>query len=355
MSPVVLFKYIVSPGDKDNENLVLCSLTSNKTQKGKGSNSLAASFMKDSGSAKVEQAQAPNFSLQEGNTLEYSLPLVQNTQGSNISLLNCTLPQAQSDSKSECTAIERTAAGETEDSLSISFTQDSEGNRVLAHRNAVDSVSGRVSVANGKTSRKRVCHWIEEGHLCSKRGRMRVGLKPEHLMKQGRKRWKNLSPAGISFMDFPEAENVCPALKGNEDQQTNCSVPKGQKAKAEPLRESQNFASFWTNCYNKVSSAEEPGDNKSSPTKQLFTQDSEGYRVISHQHFYENVSSQKKYPQDKPNFVDKGTTPISVGCFRVYSSGAWDRTPVATNIDEPESCYDSLFTEDSEGNRIIKH
>ncbi|XP_067389924.1 aurora kinase A- and ninein-interacting protein [Emydura macquarii macquarii] len=357
------FFSIQPTGEKDDEeNLKPYSLMSDKTHKGKDSDSLAASSMKNSGATKLEEAQAPTCSPQEDNIQEGSLLLVQNTQGMNISLLNCTLPQAQSNSRSECTAIARTSAGETEDSLSINFTQDSEGNRVLAHRNAADSVTGRVSVANGIISRTRESYGIgeEEGHLCSERGKTRVGLKPKHLMKQGKRTRKNLPPAGISFMDFPEVENICPVPKGNEGQQTNCPVFQGRTAKAEPLRDSsQNCAGFWTrNCYNMAGSAEEQGDSKSSPTTQLFTQDSEGYRVISHQHFYERVFLQRKNNlQDKPNSVPKVTSPTSVGCSRVYS-GAWDKTPLVTtamNLCEPESNYDSLFTEDSEGNRIIKH
>ncbi|XP_053867502.1 aurora kinase A and ninein-interacting protein isoform X1 [Malaclemys terrapin pileata] len=355
------FFSIQPTGEKDDEeNLKTHPLMSNK---GKGSDFLAASSMKSSGAAKLEEAQAPTLSPQEDNIQECSQLLVQNTQGLNIPLLNYTFPQAQSNSRSECTAIARTSAGETEDFLSINFTQDSEENRVLAHRNSDDSFTGRISVANGIISRKRESYFIgeKEGHLCSERGRTRVGLKPTHL-KQGRRRCKNLPPGGISFMDVSEVENVCPAPKGNEGQQTNYPLSQGRTTKAELLRDSsQNFAAFWTrNCHNMAGSEEEQGPSESSPTTQLFTQDSEGHRVISHQHFYKSVRSplQKKYLQDKTNFVQRVPSPPSVDCFKVYSSGARDRTPLATtamNLCEPESCYDLLFTEDSEGNRIIKH
>ncbi|XP_065277590.1 aurora kinase A- and ninein-interacting protein [Emys orbicularis] len=356
------FFSIQPTGDEDDEeNLKTYPLMSNK---GKGSDFLAASSMKSFGAAKLEEAQAPTLSPQEDNIKECSQLLVQNTQGLNIPPLNYTFPQAQSNSRSECTAIARTSAGETEDFLSINFTQDSEGNRVLAHRNSADSFTGRISVANGIISRKRESYFIgeKEGHLCSERGRTRVGLKPTHLKKQGKRRCKNLPPGGISFMDLSEVENVSPAPKGNEGQQTNCPLSQGRTTKAELLRDSsQNFAGFWTrNCHNMAGSAEEQGASASSPTTQLFTQDSEGYRVISHQRFYESVRSplQKKYLQDKTNFVHRVPSPPSVDCFKVYSSGAWDRTPLTTtamNLCEPESCYDLLFTEDSEGNRIIKH
>ncbi|KAG6931302.1 aurora kinase A and ninein-interacting protein [Chelydra serpentina] len=350
------FFSIQPTGKKDDEeNLKPYPLLSNKTHKGKGSDFLAASI-KNTGAAKLEEAQAPTLSPQEDNVQEHSQPLVQNTQGLNSPLLNYTFPQAQSNSRSECTAIARTSASETEDSLSINFTQDSEGNRVLAHRNSADSFTGRISVANGIISRKRE----SEGHLCSERGRTRVGLKSKHLMKQGRRRCENLPPGGISFMDFSEIENICPAPKGNEGQQTNYLLSQGQTTKADLLRDSsQNVAGFWTrNCHSMAGSADEQGASN-SPT-QLFTQDSEGYRVISHQCFYESVRSplQKKYLQDKTNFGHKVPSPPSVGCLKVYSSGAWDRTPSATtamNLCEPESCYDLLFTEDSEGNRTIKH
>nr|XP_032658817.1 aurora kinase A and ninein-interacting protein-like [Chelonoidis abingdonii] len=332
------------------------------SNKGKGLDFLAASSMKNSEAAKLEEAQAPILSPQEDNIQECNQPLVQNTQGLTIPLPNYTFPQAQSNSRSECTALARTSADETEDSFSINFTQDSEGNRVLAHKNSADSFIGRISVANGRISRKRMSYFIgeKEGHLCCKRGRTGVGLKPKHLMK-GRRRCKNLPLGGISFMDFSRVENVCPVPKDNKGQQTNWPLSQGRTTKAEFLRDSQNFPGFWTrNCHNMAGSAEEQGGSKSSPTTQLFTQDSEGYRVISHQHVYESIRSplQRKYLQDKTNFVHRGLSPPSVGCSKVYSSGAQDRTPLATtavNLSEPESCYDLLFTEDSEGNRIIKH
>ncbi|CAM4656194.1 unnamed protein product [Lepidochelys olivacea] len=359
------FFSIQPTGEKDDEeNLKPYPLMSNKTHLGKGSDFLAASSMKNSGAAKLEEVQAPTLSPQEDNIQECSQLLVQNTQGLSIPLVNYNFPQAQANGRSERTAIARTSAGETEDSVSINFTQDSEGNRVLAHRNSADSFTGSVSVANGIISSKSESYWVgeKEAHLCSKRGITRVGLKPKHLMKVGRRRCKNLPPRGISFMDFSEVENISPVPKGNEGQQTNCPLSQGQKAKTELLRDSsQNFADFWTrNSHNMAGSAGEQGDSKSSPTTQLFTQDSEGYRVISHQCFYENVRSplQKKYLQDKTNFVQRVPSPPSVDCFKVYSSGVLDRTPLATtaiNLCEPESCYDLLFTEDSEGNRIIKH
>uniref|UniRef100_A0A8C4YV63 Aurora kinase A and ninein-interacting protein n=2 Tax=Gopherus evgoodei TaxID=1825980 RepID=A0A8C4YV63_9SAUR len=347
------FFSIQPTGEKDEENLKTHPLMSNK---GKGSDFLAASSMKNSEAAKLEEAQAPILSPQEDNIQECSQLLVQNAQGLTIPLPNYTFPQTESNSRSECTALARTSADETEDFFSINFTQDSEGNRVLAHRSSADSFTGRIS-------RKRMSYFIgeKEGHLCCKRERTGVGLKPKHLMK-GRRRCKNLPPGGISFMDFSGVENVCPVPKDNEGQQTNWPLSQGQTTKAEFLRDSsQNFPGFWTrNCHNMAGSAEEQGTSKSSPTTQLFTQDSEGYRVISHQHFSESIRSplQKKYLQDKTNFDHRVLSPPSVGCFKVYSSGAQDRTPLATtavNLSEPESCYDLLFTEDSEGNRIIKH
>lgn len=327
----------------------------NTTLKGKGSDSLA---VKNCVPPKLVAVQDPTLSPQEANIQECSQPLVQHTQEWNIPLLN----EAQCNSTKECTAIARISAGETEDSTPINFTQDSEGNRVLAHKNAADSFPGRVSVVHGIISRKRESYWTgeKEGLLCSKSGRTRMGLKPKHVMKQGGK-CKNPPFSGISCVDFSDIENINPAPKRKKGQQTTRPLPQGQTAKAELLRDSQNCAGFWTrNYYNMAGSAEEQGGSKNSPATQLFTQDSEGHRIISHQHFDKNVRSplQKKCLQDKTNSVHWATSPPTATCFKVYSSGASARTPLATtamNSCEPDLCYDLLFTEDSEGNRMIKH
>ncbi|XP_074832567.1 aurora kinase A- and ninein-interacting protein isoform X2 [Carettochelys insculpta] len=353
----------IQPAGENDDNIKPYPFMSNNTHKGKCSDSLAPSSAKNCRAAKLKEVQAPTLNPQETNIQECSHTLEQNTQDLNTSLLNYTLPQVQSNSRHEYTALVRTSAGETENYLPINFTQDSEGNRVLAHKNSADSFTGSVSVANGISSQERENSWIgeKEGHLCSQRERTRVGLKPKHLMTQGKRRCKKLSCDKKSFTDLSDIENINPAAKVNEDQQTNCPLHQWRTPKAELLKDSQNVSGSWTkNYYTTAGSADEQGDSKSTPTTQLFTQDSEGYRVISHRHFHESIRSplQMKHLQDKTNSVHDMTSTLLADCFNGYSSGIWDRTPVAStamNLGEPDSSCDLLFTEDSEGNRMIKH
>ncbi|XP_048356619.1 aurora kinase A and ninein-interacting protein [Sphaerodactylus townsendi] len=97
-----------------------------------------------------------------------------------------------------------------------------------------------------------------------------------------------------------------------------------------------------------------PENSQSGCTSSLFSQDSEGHRVISH-HFSgerEKLCLLKQPLWDKSN---RGTSPVYRDCFRTcFPKESGPQLPAGAEI-QLESCYDLLFTEDSEGNRVIKH
>ncbi|XP_054855948.1 aurora kinase A and ninein-interacting protein-like [Eublepharis macularius] len=92
----------------------------------------------------------------------------------------------------------------------------------------------------------------------------------------------------------------------------------------------------------------------------LFSQDSEGHRVISHRFSGEQrkLCLPKQPLQDKSN---QGASPAYRDCFGACFP-AQSGLQLAAGMNLPaqaenrlKSCYDLLFTEDSEGNRVIKH
>nr|XP_034974642.1 aurora kinase A and ninein-interacting protein [Zootoca vivipara] len=92
----------------------------------------------------------------------------------------------------------------------------------------------------------------------------------------------------------------------------------------------------------------------------MFTQDSEGHKVISHLPVQgrSKTSLQKKLLCNESNSI---MSPSYHGCLRARCSAErgthlspGGSVSVLTDSSE-KSCYDLLFTEDSEGNRVIKH
>ncbi|XP_042295190.1 aurora kinase A and ninein-interacting protein [Sceloporus undulatus] len=90
-------------------------------------------------------------------------------------------------------------------------------------------------------------------------------------------------------------------------------------------------------------------------TNSLFTQDSEGHKVISHRFFREQT------PLSQQGKSSSGVSPSHKNCFgacypverRPHVSPGRSLSVLA-DISQ-KSCYDLLFTEDSEGNKVLKH
>ncbi|XP_033925194.1 uncharacterized protein [Melopsittacus undulatus] len=121
-------------------------------------------------------------------------------------------------------------------------------------------------------------------------------------------------------------ENTNPAVRSGRIQAPGFHPAPQGPGRVWPLREhSQNTA---------AASAQVGWD---SPCRELFTQDSEGNRVIAH---WEVPSPCRQLPCSP-----------SKGCSSSAAGWGWSRG----GEQEPELCYELLFTQDSEGGRVIKH
>uniref|UniRef100_A0A8C6ZL31 Uncharacterized protein n=1 Tax=Nothoprocta perdicaria TaxID=30464 RepID=A0A8C6ZL31_NOTPE len=311
---------------KDKENYRLSPLVLNKEHKEKGV-SLAASPAKIVMFPETEEAQRPPFRAEDKKgriTVEH--PLISQT------FLPDSLPEAEPLSRSE------TSCGEKEDFV-LNFTQDSEGNRILAHRNAADLFAGETASTGKVTSRKTTASCINkgEGHPEEEEG---LDFQPGHGANQSKKPHQQCSNENTSFLvDFSETENTDPTMKRVRSWVAGCYSPPNRAVRAQPLRErSQNAAR----------AAKQEGGSESSlssPLKQLFTQDSEGNTVISH-----------KCQKATSPLKDKHSTRRRL-INSPYKDSFGDRTNNRSKLEEPqlEVCYDLLFTQDSQGNRVIKH
>ncbi|XP_062818871.1 aurora kinase A- and ninein-interacting protein [Anolis carolinensis] len=94
--------------------------------------------------------------------------------------------------------------------------------------------------------------------------------------------------------------------------------------------------------------------NSEDATRPLFTQDSDGHKVISHRRFREpsQLSFQRKSQRGKSGSGESQSPKDRFGAC--YSVEKRPHIPVVANISQ-QPCYDLLFTEDSEGNKVIKH
>ncbi|XP_058051896.1 aurora kinase A and ninein-interacting protein-like [Ahaetulla prasina] len=145
---------------------------------------------------------------------------------------------------------------------------------------------------------------------------------------------------GATFVDSSDSENMDPELEEN-------------------LPEAAYLDFNQTGSCRKYTSYE---NSSLVSTQRLFTQDSEGCRVILHRP--EGEGSQPSLP--KALWWGKRTPVRSAfnnrSCFR--DGWAGDRRPPGSlgrrgvpplTEHSEKSCYDLLFTEDSEGNKVIKH
>ncbi|XP_071624206.1 aurora kinase A- and ninein-interacting protein isoform X1 [Heliangelus exortis] len=167
-----------------------------------------------------------------------------------------------------------------EDSCSFSFTQDSTGNRIIAHRSA-------------------------------------------------RNQEKPPQSSGVnSLIDFTAPEDINPAAVRDLPRPPGFSSSPQGPTGAQPLREHNGNAGSG-------------GQGRGSPCRQLFTQDSEGNRVIAHP--WHSLPSPGKAWSSSSQQPPRSPT---VGCSRSLSKAGEQ---------EAEVGYEFLFTQDSEGNRVIKH
>ncbi|KAM6115941.1 aurora kinase A- and ninein-interacting protein [Phoenicopterus ruber ruber] len=312
--------------EKDKENARPSPFIPNKDCKEKGV-SLAASPVKILALPRLEEAQKRSFGAEEETVQAPPQRRAQKAPASPSPFPASSLSEAESHSQSEASWV----AGE--DRWCFSFTQDSEGNRIIAHRNAADLLAGETVSASGSGVNK------QEGRLHPEEAETGLDFQPRLGANQRKKPhpWSSVN----SLMDFSETENISPAVMRDSARAAGfCSSPK-RPAGAEPLRErSQNAG---------AGSAGEGWGRRtglSSPCRQLFTQDLEGNRVIAHP--CRNVPSPRRHEGGAGG--QPPCSPCEGGC-----GDAAGRSGSRPGEQRSDVCYDLLFTQDSEGNRVIKH
>ncbi|KAM8796007.1 aurora kinase A- and ninein-interacting protein [Eudromia elegans] len=312
---------------EDKENYRLSPLVLNKEYKEK-STWLAASPVKMLVFPEIEEAQKPPFRAEDEKGQIPPQHLVPEARLSQP-FVPGSVPEAEPPSTSEA------SCGKEEDFV-LDFTQDSEGNRILAHRNAAHLFAGETTSASKVTSRKTADSWInKEGHPEEKEG---FDFQPGHGAKHSEEADQRSSNENTTA-DFSETENIDPAIQRDMSWAASFYLSPKRTARAQPLRElSQNVAPAAKREWGSESSL-------GSPSKHLFTQDSEGNLVISHK--CQKVTSPLKDRHSPRRRLINSP----------YKDCSRDNTNNLSKLEEHwlEMCYDSLFTQDSQGNKVIKH
>ncbi|XP_042649550.1 membrane progestin receptor alpha isoform X3 [Tyto alba] len=302
--------------EKDKENFRPSPFIPNKGCKGKGVSS-AAFPVKILALPQMEEAWKESFRV---GALVQVTPRrrAREAPASPTPLPDSRSLQAASHGQSEA------SGGAGEDWCCFSFTQDSEGSRDITHRTEPDFLAGETVSASGSV--RSACGVSEqEGPLRPEtRLRLQPGLGANQREKPRRSGRVN------SLIDFSETENINPTLTRASPWAAGlCSSPE-RAAGAQPP------------------SSAEGGDGQggaSSPCRQLFTQDSEGNRVIAHRCC--------NAPTARGAGGCSGRRLLSspcTGCARA-AARSWSEA----GQQRLDKCYESLFTQDSEGNRVIKH
>ncbi|KAM9267925.1 aurora kinase A- and ninein-interacting protein [Morus bassanus] len=317
--------------EKDKENSRPSPFIPNKDCKEKGI-SLADSPVKILALPQMEEARKQSFRAEEETVQVTPQCCARKALASPAPLPDSSLLQAESRSKGAA------SCGAGEDCCFFSFTQDSVGNRIIAHRNESDLFAGETVSASGSVSSG--C-WINkrEGWLLPDAAKTGLDFQPRFSANQSKK--PHQASSVNSLIDFSETENINPTLRTENSWAAGFySSPQGP-ARAQPLKErSQNAG---------AGSAEEGWGSKAgprSPCRQLFTQDSEGNRVIAHR--CQNILSPRE---------DKGSSRRQLlnSPYKGCSGDAANSSPSKAGEQWLDVCYDLLFTQDSEGNRVIKH
>ncbi|KAJ7424225.1 membrane progestin receptor alpha [Pitangus sulphuratus] len=280
---------------KDKENSRPSPFTPNKDSKDT-SVLLAASPVKILALPRVEAARDQPLGCEEG------VQVTSQGWAGKAPLPDSSELQVESQSQ------DKASCGAGGDSWCFSSTQDSEGPQIITPRNksrlfAGETVPGSSSVTSGWGVTKQKGQEVKAG----------LDFQPGLGAKQSKKPQQRSSVNSLT--DSAETENINPVPGARPWAPGGvCSSPQSP-ARAQPLRErGQNTAGA--------------GVGWDSPCRELFSQDSEGNRVIAH------------------GCRDRG---ISHGDS---SSCAASSQPWGQQL---ELCPELLFTQDSEGNRVIKH
>ncbi|KAM6239918.1 aurora kinase A- and ninein-interacting protein [Porphyrio hochstetteri] len=312
-------------GEKDKENSRPSPFSPNRDCKVKGV-SAATSPVKILALPGMEEAQKRSFG---GEVQVTPQARAQKALALPPPLLDSWLPHVEPHSEGEG------SCGVGEDSCSFSFTQDSQGNRVIAHRNKSHGFAGETVSASSRVT--------SAGGINKPEGQA-LPEEPKtscHFLQRPGANWHKKPEQGSSvnsLIDFTDTENINPATMRDDTWAGGvCTSP---LCRAEPLR-------AWNQNAGAGSAKERRGSEwgPSSPCRQLFTQDSEGNRVIAHccQNLPSPLKDLGSSHRQLPNSACKGC-----------SSEAVKRSS-STPEQWSDVGYDLLFTQDSEGNRVIKH
>ncbi|XP_028597463.2 aurora kinase A- and ninein-interacting protein isoform X1 [Podarcis muralis] len=258
----------------------------------------------------------------------------QQTPGLHSSPCNSTPPEAQT---TTCVlpTERRDSAAEREDPPLLNFIQQLEEKRDPDHRTLSDLAL-----------REKNSGWEREKHTTLfPQSSQSLTVTSKDTKTQRRHRCP--PSCYSSFMQSCDSENINPQLE-----QSTMEV--------KPLKSSNQSVAGLCLKINKAACSSDKGIEDSQVGLPMFTQDSEGHKVISHLFVQGRgkTSLQKKLLGDESNSI---MSPSYHGCLGACCSAeSWTHlspggsVSVLTDSSE-KSCYDLLFTEDSEGNRVIKH
>ncbi|KAM9213984.1 aurora kinase A- and ninein-interacting protein [Leptosomus discolor] len=303
--------------EKDKENSRPPPFTPNKDCKGKGI-SLPACPVKILALPQMEEAQNQPFRAEE---MVQVTPRrrARKAPASPAPLPGSGLLEAESRSGREA------SCGAGENCCCLDFTQDSEGNRVIAHRKKSDVFAGdRVSASGSVTP---ACRLKERaGQLLPEEAE--PGLDSPPRLGANRNKKPRLLSSVNSLTDF--SENINPTRRRDSTCAAGVSSSPQSPARARPLAERSQNAGAGPAAEGRGSEA-----GLGSPRRQLFTQDSEGNRVMAHR-CQTLPSARRQLPSS---------------AYRGCSSDAVNRSLGKRGEEWADMSYHLLFTQDSEGNR----
>uniref|UniRef100_A0A8B9F9H5 Uncharacterized protein n=1 Tax=Amazona collaria TaxID=241587 RepID=A0A8B9F9H5_9PSIT len=294
MSARVLPGSFLFSDERDKENSRLPPCIPRKDWKGKGV-SVAASPVKILALPQMEGAQhQPLFRGEEGTAP--------------VAALRCADPFA--DPRVE------TCSGAGEGRCCVSLARGSEGAQLIPHTHKAQLLPGEAASSSSSGGHR------PEGREPPEEAKAGLGFQWGLGAKQ------NKNPRQGSSVNAPGGftEDTNPAVTSSSSEAPGSHPSPQGPGRTWSLRE---------RSLNTGPASAEAGGG--SPCRELFTQDSEGNRVIAH---WEAPSPCRQLPR----------SPCE-GCSSGAAAWSWSEL----GEQEPELCCELLFTQDSEGGRVIKH
>ncbi|XP_029475274.1 aurora kinase A and ninein-interacting protein [Rhinatrema bivittatum] len=244
----------------------------------------------------------------------------------------------------------------------LDLTQDSESNQVIAHRSKHDSVNVSEFMSNRKITTVGINSSSpkkQQGRLSAKHCRSYTESSIPGPIIPSKLHCKAPLKDGWAWetMNLAEREKDSPTgeqrstwtIESLKCQHEGTTLAWGRKSPAKARSELQSLRH---------------GEKQFLSTGQLFTQDSQGHKVISHHYLHRNVGKgEPELPlSDKTNLMLGDKSRVEGSTFRALSSacsyGIFSYTtqePLANPRTLHLPSQSLLFTQDSEGNAVIKH